>query len=138
MNEDRIKEIINKVKDKVITKVDFDEAQLIIHFEDESFITVVDWGQSCCESRYITCDDDVNSIVGSKLMAIDLIDGSEQGDGIFHYHQYAFVDVKTDLTSIKLCTHNEHNGYYGGFSINVIYDEKDSEVIESKKEKDES
>ena len=34
-------------------------------------------------------------------------------------HEVQFLEVKTSKGSFTMSSHNEHNGYYGGFSIEV-------------------
>lgn len=86
-------------------------------------ITLNDEGQSCCESRYITCDDDVGSLVGGVFYGVrKCVTGREwedDEDDDDEVHDVVFIDVVTSVGSITLCTHNEHNGYYGGFSVTI-------------------
>ena len=102
-----------------ITEASCSDECLRISFDDGVTIQISDEGQSCCESRYITCDDDPTDLVGCTLRAIETrpvhdIEG-EHGD----VHEQIFIDIKTDKASINLCTHNEHNGYYGGFGLTI-------------------
>ena len=120
-----------------------DKLQLV--FASGRKVALSDEGQSCCESRYITTDDNVSDLVGGKLVTIEERDGGDQqgpcstcqgpnaydppdsgktcyscnGTGIESNgsHDLAFVVIQTDKSSITLCTHNEHNGYYGGFAL---------------------
>ena len=90
-------------------------------FADGSRLAVFDDGQSCCESRYITTDDDLESLVGHKLVRIDEKPGPnvESGEPYADEHETAFVEIGTDKGFVTLTTHNEHNGHYGGFSLTV-------------------
>jgi len=102
---------------------------LWINFTDGRKLSVRDGGQSCCESRYMTCDDDLSGHEGGQLLSIDtnaadpkpVLDyAGEKAD--YDYggcHETQFVKVQTTKGSFTLCTHNEHNGYYGGFSLAV-------------------
>ncbi len=92
--------------------------EFLIVFEDGSKIKILDDGQSCCESRYMTCEDDPNRLAGGILTSIETKEAMAPpgGDG---EHEIVFVDIKTDKDTIQLATHNEHNGYYGGFSLVV-------------------
>lgn len=99
---------------------DADPERVEITFSDGVTIHIIDTGQSCCESRYITCDDDFSSLVGGKLVDIETksapdIDG-EYGD----VHEQVFIDIKTDKGFVTFTTHNEHNGYYGGFGLSIV------------------
>lgn len=90
---------------------------LCLEFEDGHMLKIWDAGQSCCESRYMTCDDDLAGYAGSTLVDIDVGNGSYRENGDDDVHEEQFLRVSTDLGTIVACTHNEHNGYYGGFSI---------------------
>lgn len=99
------------------------EASLIdnifsLQFDDGVKITLTDEGQSCCEDRYITCDDNISDLHGDVLRTIEVSDGgsieTDYGD-----HEMAIVKIASDKSSITLTTHNEHNGYYGGFSLMI-------------------
>lgn len=100
---------------KIKTASLFDDA-LVLEFSTGKLV-IEDDGQSCCESRYLTCDDDVKSIVGGALIDIDV----KQGPGIEsdECHETTFVEVLTSAGFINFTAHNEHNGYYGGFSIRM-------------------
>lgn len=94
---------------------------LTLTFDDGSQLHVWDGGRSCCEHRYITTDDVLDSFVGQVLQSIDLRDGpdhpeSEYGD--CHEEQFVLLTM-TDGSNITIVTHNEHNGYYGGFHIQL-------------------
>lgn len=83
-------------------------------------IEIWDAGQSCCEYRHMTTDDDVTSIVGKKLVGITEKEGPEEEEDEYGgYHETCFVEVTVDDGFITLVTHNEHNGYYGGFDLAV-------------------
>lgn len=82
-------------------------------------IEIWDDGQSCCEHRYMKCDDDLASLVGHTLTRIEGKEGptveGEYGDT----HEQIFVEVGTDKGFITVNNHNEHNGYYGGFGMTI-------------------
>lgn len=92
--------------------------KLRLSFDNGAVIAVWDDGQSCCESRYITTDDDVSSVVGHTLRSIEAKeapDGMDNGE----VHEQVFVEIATDAGFITLVNHNEHNGYYGGFGLTI-------------------
>lgn len=91
---------------------------LRLTFSDGTGIIISDEGQSCCENRYISCDDPVQSLVGGKLTKIE-VKGGPDYNGPDECNEQAFVEIATDKGFITLVTHNEHNGYYGGFAIQV-------------------
>ena len=45
---------------------------LQIEFEGLGMLLISDKGQSCCERRYMTCDDDLSTFVGARILQIDL------------------------------------------------------------------
>jgi hypothetical protein len=79
-------------------------------------LRVWDAGQSCCESRYIVCDADLPSYVGQTIREFRQGEyETSQGDYDDHNTQAFLID--TTEGTIDFVTHVEHNGYYGGFSI---------------------
>ncbi len=79
-----------------------------------------DAGQSCCENRYMRTDDDLSYYVGATLLGATVEDAPEgsAGDDISHeVHEVQFLHVKTSKGTFTMSTHNEHNGYYGGFYV---------------------
>lgn len=81
-------------------------------------IEIWDDGQSCCESRYMTCDDDLKSLLGHKITRIETKAGPNT-DAEYDVHEQVFVEVGTDKNFITIANHNEHNGYYGGFGLTI-------------------
>jgi hypothetical protein len=110
-----------KAVGKKIVDANLDDYALTLSFEDGSSMKIVDDGQCCCESRYITCDDDVKSLIGSEFVGINTRDHGTEGDEDYTVHEVMFVDVQTSTGFITMCTHNEHNGYYGGFNVEAQY-----------------
>lgn len=97
------------------------DKHLTIEFEDGKKIALIDCGQSCCEARYLTCDDVVESLNGKTLSKIE--EKAYKEDENFEWgdcHEQLFIEVGTEEGEfITLCNHNEHNGYYGGFSMRI-------------------
>src|SRR5688572_26528754 len=54
------------------------DERLSLTLEDGEIIQIWDDGQSCCESRYITCDDDLSKIIGGKLVRIETREAENQ------------------------------------------------------------
>jgi hypothetical protein len=94
---------------------------LRITFDDGTTVELWDDGQSCCESRYMTCDDDLASFAGATIVAISerAADDAEPEDEYGNCHEVSFLVVETDRGTITVATHNEHNGYYGGFALSA-------------------
>jgi len=91
--------------------------KLVLSFSDQSKIAIWDNGQSCCENRYMSTDDDLMSLVGRKLTRIEAKSGPEQDGG--DMHETCFVEIGTDDGFVTLVNHNEPNGYYGGFGLTI-------------------
>lgn len=103
---------------RTIKSVEMTEEVFRLKFEDGTGAEIEDHGQSCCEHRYMTCDDDIQSLVGQKLTRIEAKDGPMVNEG-WGEHEQVFVEVGTDQGFVTIANHNEHNGYYGGFGLNV-------------------
>lgn len=108
--------IINLINSK-ITYLNLENDAIIIKTEQYS-AKVFDDGQSCCESRYITTSDKLQEFIGATIISFDLkeVKGPEVEYGD---HEIMFFQINTDRGAITFETHNEHNGYYGGFSIKM-------------------
>lgn len=85
-------------------------------FDDGSKVKLFDDGQSCCESRYMRTDDTLADYVGAKLLGATLKEAPSMPDK-YGEHEVEFLEVQTDKGIFTMASHNEHNGYYGGFSI---------------------
>ncbi|MFA5135621.1 MAG: hypothetical protein WC505_07610 [Patescibacteria group bacterium] len=90
---------------------------LTVAFTDDTGIKLWDDGQSCCERRYMTCGDDLTAFSGATLMGIEVADGPGTTDKYCQPHDIQFLRVLTSDGVVTVETHNEHNGYYGGFSV---------------------
>jgi len=90
-----------------------------IHFDDGSTLTIVDNMSLCCETRWIDTDDNLNDILGAKLLGIDLKEsgGDRRGD-------IQFVEIRTTEGSVILKNYNEHNGYYSGWDLAILETDK--------------
>lgn len=104
---------------KVIKAIDFSEDALLLHFKDGTGIKIFDDGQSCCEHRYMTTDDDLQSFVNTEFVDLELREAPDQEGEYGEPHEIQFLLVNTKKGTFTVETHNEHNGYYGGFLIVV-------------------
>lgn len=95
-----------------------DGDQMRIIFEDGSKVSVYDCAQSCCEHRYMKCDDNPGDLIGQTLRSIEVKD-VDYLDDTGECHEVQFVEIATDKDFITMCNHNEHNGYYGGFTLEI-------------------
>lgn len=111
-------EAVTQCLGQTIVSVECSDKSLTLKFENGKTLSLWDDGQSCCEHRYMTCDDELESYKGAKLVDVEVVDApnasTEDGYGC---HDVQFLNVKTNLGVIQVATHNEHNGYYGGFCI---------------------
>lgn len=96
---------------------------LLLVFADATALKFWDGGQSCCESRWMTCDDapEFDRYIGSTFIGADIVEGGNIGEG-YGEHETQFLNVRTTKGVIQAVTHNEHNGYYGGFSVQASND----------------
>lgn len=112
---------VNKWVGKEIEGVTLLDNKLHFVFTDKTQIYVVDDGQSCCEMRYMTTDDDLKAFVGAKLLGLETKDApyAEATCDEDDVHEVQFLEIQTNKGVFTMATHNEHNGYYGGFFITV-------------------
>lgn len=102
---------------KVITNIDDTNEWLDIHFSDDTYLRIHDVASYCCESRYMTCDDDYSSLYGQRLMRIEQKDVVELSEGKHDSHEISFLEIGTNFGFITIGFHNENNGYYCGFNV---------------------
>ena len=99
---------------------------LKVTFDDDSMLTVYDAGQSCCEHRYMRTDDKFEDFVGAQLVSMEL----KQAPSIeeeYETHEVQFLELMTSKGALTMASHNEHNGYYGGFAIELRFKEANHE-----------
>jgi hypothetical protein len=116
-NEDTIKAIEASLG-KIITNIRLDDEQLILEFDHNNGLILFDNGQSCCESRYMTCDDPLEQFIGATFDGVTIEDAAP-GTSAYGEHEIEFMRVQTSKGTIVCQNHNEHNGYYGGFSVSA-------------------
>lgn len=93
--------------------------RLTLGFTDGLMLEIWDDGQSCCEHRWMGSDDDLDSMVGQRLVEISLRDVEDGGTG-YDVHEQQFLILQGHQSSVTIANHNEHNGYYGGFSLRAV------------------
>lgn len=94
-----------------------DDDALHFVFNDGSKMKLYDDGQSCCESRYMRTDDNLSDFVGATLLDAETKEAPSVTNEYGEEHEVEFLEVQTDRGVFTMASHNEHNGYYGGFSI---------------------
>ena len=116
-----MKNMVTRYSGKLISAVALQDDALTIRFADGTGLVLRDDGQDCCETRYMDSDDDLSEIVGGVLYGVEVRDVSQDIEARDDfYHEIQFLVVKTSKGDLTVCTHNEHNGYYGGFSIVAV------------------
>lgn len=110
----------NESVGKTISGLALDEEGgfITIDFNDGTNLRVADEGQSCCENRYMRTDDDMQHFVGAKLTGLEIKEAPDEPDE-YGDHEVQFLEVQTDRGVFTMASHNEHNGYYGGFWITL-------------------
>lgn len=105
---------------KTISRLTLDDegGYITIDFNDGTNLRVADEGQSCCENRYMRTDDDMQHFVGAKLTGLEIKEAPNEPDE-YGDHEIQFLEVQTDRGVFTMASHNEHNGYYGGFYITL-------------------
>jgi hypothetical protein len=111
-------EAYSNALNKTIREVKLDGDVLSFDFTDDTHLYVQDEGQSCCEHRYLNDDGcDFPYYSGAVFLGIDLGENEDITSGDEESHQQQFINVRTDRGVFSLSAHVDHNGYYGGFSI---------------------
>ena len=117
----------NAAQGKEIAALAMESEALVFTFTDGTKVQLFDDGQNCCESRYMTTDDDLGYYVGATLLDADVADAPSI-DNEYDVHEVQFLKVTTSKGVFTMETHNEHNGYYGGFVIVVNVLDGDSGI----------
>lgn len=115
--EERFVKKFSEFKDLDIDLIVVEEENgCTFHFEKGPQMTIDDGGQSCCETRWMTCDDDLKQFKGARLTGAELLEGPTfENDEYDCPHDSVFLRIDTTAGSFRLCMHNRHSGYYGGF-----------------------
>jgi hypothetical protein len=113
-------ELIAQFVGKIIAGVQIlSDSILDVSFADGTKLSFTDNGQSCCEKRYMSMDgDDPSEYIGATFNGATLRD-TEYLDDTYDVHEVAWLAIHTTKGDLTVSNHNEHNGYYGGFSIEV-------------------
>ena len=94
------------------------DGALVITFKDDTTLTFYDCARSCCESRYMSTEDDLSQFKNCTFKGIEIIDGGTKDPGDYgEVSETVFLHVKTTKGKIVVNTYNHHNGYYGGILI---------------------
>ena len=117
IGNDKTRSAIQESLDKTITDVIIEDDNLYINFTDNTALRIWDGGQSCCEHRYMVCNDDLNEFAGVKLTNVYSKPVTFTKDDWGSRHETMFLDFETTNGVFTIVNHNSHNGYYGGFWV---------------------
>ena len=116
------KKLMAPFLNKEIDGIRLEEDGLYLTFKN-SKMKIYDDGQSCCEWRYMRTDDDLPYYVGATFHGVEIKNAPDMEDE-YEVHEVQFLEIITSKGSFTISTHNEHNGYYGGFWIKVKIEEQ--------------
>jgi hypothetical protein len=102
---------------KVIASVEIKDDQLAMTFDDGLKVSFFDDGQSCCEHRYMVCDDKLDEYKDATFLGGSIKEAPSEDDEYGNCHEVQFLEISTSKGPLTVATHNEHNGNYGGFWI---------------------
>lgn len=103
---------------KTIAEATLEDSVLTLQFADGTGIAFKDEGQSCCEHRYMRTDDELVSFFGATFDGAEIKEAPPV-EGEYGSHEVQFLEIRTSKGALTMASHNEHNGYYGGFAIEV-------------------
>lgn len=127
--DDGTPEALMAARDKVIKQVVLDpvgndgDGALQFEFTDGSSLLVYDCARSCCESRYLNCDDDLNVHSGARFQQIEVLSGPIEAGEYGDQTESMFLRVHTTAGIFTVAAYNAHNGYYGGIAPVAQYRE---------------
>ncbi len=72
----------------------------------------------------MVCDDDLTDLAGKELVSVEVNDArssamEEELPNSYDAHEVSFLEIKANDIVVGFHFHNEHNGYYGGFHIQI-------------------
>jgi hypothetical protein len=118
IGDDETRSAIQGSLDKTITSVYIEDDNLYINFTDNTALRVWDGGQSCCEHRYMTCDDILEEYSGAKLINVKAKPATYSVDEEWgNSYETMFLEFETTNGVFTIVNHNSHNGWYGGFWV---------------------
>lgn len=103
---------------KGIVSAHLEDDRITLRFLDGTGIVFRDDAQSCCERRYMRTDDNLSDLHGKNFSGAEVKDGpSEEDPDSYECHDVQFLELRAEDRTVTISSHNEHNGYYGGFDI---------------------
>lgn len=117
---------IQQSLNKTIKEVKLEGNILEMDFEDGTSLSIFDNGQTCCEHRYMVTADDLRTFAGAKFLNAETVPAPNEPNQ-YGEHEVQFLNVTTSFGVFQMATHNEHNGYYGGFHLVARFGSKESQ-----------
>lgn len=111
---------VEKIKGKKIISLKIEDDVLKMETACKEFFEIFDDGQSCCEARYMETSDKLGDFIGATILDVKTVDGGETENAYGDVHEIQFLNIDTDKGLLQFATHNEHNGYYGGFDLVIV------------------
>lgn len=111
--------LIASFANQPIKALSISDDEIMLTFEGAKGLIFWDEGQQCCERRFMRTDDDLDQFKDARFIGAELLDGptTTKEDLVCDIQ---FLVIKTDRGNITMSSHNEHNGYYSGFEIEVL------------------
>ncbi len=120
MESESSKSAITACLGAIVATIWLRDNALSIGFADGRKLRIADEGQNCCERRYASTDDDLQSVVGGEFRGAEVrAAGEPEGCDCGESHEVCVLIVQTSKGDVTVANHNEHNGYYGGFCMNA-------------------
>ncbi len=106
---------------KTIESLGLHDEVLRFVFTDGSRLDMADSGQSCCESRYMTTDDDIQYYVRAEFLYAEKLEAPDHTELHGGCHEAEFLVIHTSKGAFTMESHVEHNGYYGGLDVRASF-----------------
>ena len=129
-SDNMIRKLSNKIsvdnfkgaQGKKIKDLHLKDNTLVFIFSDNTGITFRDdGGETRCETRYMSTDDDLSYYSGANFIGANLRKAPKIKGEIIHEVQ--FLAIFTSKGEFVMVNHAIHEGYYGGFAITVSKEE---------------
>lgn len=115
-----VQPVIKPLLGQTITGIVVNYNETILRFGGDPVTQLRLWDSpDCCEDRYMSTDDDLAYYEGAKLVDVEIREAPPIEETNSVEHEMHFLVIKTDRGEFVVEQHNEHNGYYGGLSLNA-------------------
>lgn len=115
------KELLEKINDyEIIAMTPYRNGNLVIFLSntnvDNISIHIKD-SITCCEKRYFVMEELSFSIIGHKILDLEILPAKIVTEESGFTHEINFLKIDTTNGSFRINAHNESNGYYTGFNL---------------------